>query len=77
MDARALFPNSSLADLYHPLTMPPALAKAHQALDKAVDACYRPQPFTTDANRMEFLFALYETYTAGLFATAKKSKKKK
>jgi len=77
LDTRALFPNSSLADLYHPLTMPPALVKAHQALDKAVDACYRPQPFTTDANRMEFLFALYESYTAGLFATEKKSKKKK
>jgi len=77
LDTRALFPNSSLADLYHPLTMPPALVKAHQALDKAVDACYRPQPFTTDANRMEFLFALYETYTTGLFATEKKSKKKK
>lgn len=77
LDARALVPNSSLADLYHPLSMPPALVKTHQALDKAVDACYRPQPFTTDANRMEFLFALYETYTAGLFATEKKSKKKK
>ena len=56
--------------------MPPALVKAHQILDKAVDACYRPQPFTTDANRMEFLFALYEQYTAELFTTAKAKKKK-
>ncbi len=77
LDARASFPNSSLSDLYHPKTIPPALTKAHKALDKAVDACYRSQPFTTDANRMEFLFALYETYTAGLFVTEKKSKKKK
>ena len=77
LDARALFPQSSLADLYHPLTMPPALTKAHYVLDKAVDACYRSQPFTTDANRMEFLFYLYETYTAGLFVPEKKVKTKK
>ena len=74
LDTRALFPNSSLADLYHPLTMPPALVKAHQVLDKAVDACYRPQPFTTDANRMEYLFGLYEQYTAELFVSEKKKK---
>jgi len=77
LDTRALFTKSSLADLYDPLTMPPALVKAHQVLDKAVDACYRPQPFTTDANRMEFLFALYEQYNADLFATTKKEKGKK
>ena len=77
LDTRALFPSSSLADLYHPLTMPPALVKAHQVLDKAVDACYRSQPFTTDANRMEYLFGLYEQYTADLFATTKKKKTKK
>ena len=71
-----MFPDSSLADLYSPLTMPPMLIKAHQQLDKAVDACYRSQPFTTDANRMEFLFDLYEKYTAGLFVTAKAKKKK-
>ncbi|MDE2382926.1 MAG: class I SAM-dependent DNA methyltransferase, partial [Xanthomonadaceae bacterium] len=38
LDARAQFPGSTLADLYDPLTMPPALVKAHAALDKAVDA---------------------------------------
>ena len=76
LDARAEFPNSSLADLYDPLTMPPILVKAHNELDKAVDLAYRPQPFTSDANRMEFLFELYEKYTAGLFAVEKKSKKR-
>jgi predicted nucleotidyltransferase len=76
LDARAEFPNSSLADLYDPLTMPPALVKAHNELDKAVDLAYRPQAFTSDANRMEFLFDLYEKYTAGLFAVDKKSKKR-
>ncbi len=77
LDTRALFPNSSLADLYNPLTMPPALVKAHQVLDKAVDACYRPQPFTTDANRMEYLFGLYEQYTATLFTKEQRKKNQK
>lgn len=74
LDARAEFPTSSLADLYNPLIMPPALVKAHNELDKAVDLAYRPQPFTSDANRMEFLFDLYEKYTANLFTTTKVKK---
>lgn len=76
LDARAMFPNSSLADLYDPLTMPPALTKAHNELDKAVDLAYRSQPFTSEAKRMEFLFELYEQYTADLFTKEKKTKKK-
>lgn len=75
LDVRASFPNSSLADLYNPLTMPPALVKAHNELDKAVDAAYSKQAFTSEAKRMEFLFELYEKYTAGLFVKEKKSKK--
>jgi hypothetical protein len=74
LDARLQFPNSSLADLYNPLTMPPALVKAHNELDKAVDLAYRPQPFTSEANRMEFLFELYEKYTANLFTKEKVKK---
>jgi hypothetical protein len=74
LDARLQFPNSSLADLYDPLTMPPALVKAHNELDKAVDLAYRPQAFTSEANRMVFLFELYEKYTADLF-TKEKSKR--
>lgn len=66
LDARAQFATASLADLYDPLTMPPALVKAHQALDKAVDKCYRPQPFANDAKRVEYLFELYERYVGGL-----------
>lgn len=73
---REEFPNSSLADLYDPLTMPSALQKAHAALDKAVDLAYRPQPFATEANRMVFLFELYEQYTADLFTVEKKKRKK-
>jgi len=75
LDVRASFPTSSLADLYNPLTMPPALVKAHNELDKAVDAAYSKQAFTSEAKRMEFLFELYEKYTAGLFVKEKKGKK--
>ena len=77
LDVRQQFPNSSLADLYDPLTMPPALIKAHNELDKAVDLAYRPQPFTSEANRMEFLFSLYEKYTADLFTKVKPKKTSK
>ena len=77
LDARLQFPSSSLADLYDTLTMPPVLIKAHNELDKAVDLAYRPQPFTSEAKRMEFLFELYEKYTADLFTKEKPKKKKK
>lgn len=63
--------SSSLADLYDPLTMPPDLVKAHQELDRAVDLCYRPQPFPNETRRIEYLFGLYDHYTAGLFAVKK------
>ncbi len=66
LDVRLQFPNSSLADLYDPLTMPPILVKAHNDLDKSVDLAYRSQAFTSEANRMIFLFELYEKYTANL-----------
>ena len=54
--------------------MPPTLVKAHNDLDRAVDLAYRPQPFTTEAGRMVFLFELYEKYTAGLFVEKKKKR---
>jgi|TARA_R100000479_G_scaffold70100_2_gene33696 hypothetical protein len=71
LDVRAEYPNSSLADLYDPLTMPPNLVKAHQALDKAVDVCYRPQPFTNETGRIEYLFTLYDEYTMPLLEKKK------
>lgn len=77
LDIRAKYPDSSLADLYDPLTMPPDLVKAHNELDKAVDKSYRSAPFTTEAERLEFLFQLYEKYTANLFTPNKNKRKKK
>ncbi|VXD22077.1 DNA methyltransferase [Planktothrix paucivesiculata] len=77
LDTREKYPDSSLADLYDPLTMPPDLVKAHQALDKAVDLCYRPQPFVSELNRIEYLFSLYETLSAPLLKVEKKKRVKK
>jgi hypothetical protein len=76
LDARAQFPEASLADLYDPLTMPPVLLKAHQALDKAVDAAYGKTNFKTEAERVAFLFELYQQYTS-LLPTEKAAKPKK
>jgi hypothetical protein len=73
---RERYPKSSLADLYDPLTMPLDLVKAHQDLDKFVDTCYRPQPFDTEMQRIEFLFDLYKQYTQPLFGSEKKKRTK-
>ena len=62
LDVRKEFPESSLADLYDPLTMPPKLVKAHQSLNKAVDLCYRPSSFKNEMERIEYLFDLYSKY---------------
>ena len=84
LDARAQFPDATLADLYDPLTMPPALVKAHAALDKAVDAAYiaaeraagRKAPkLGTDAERVAFLFERYQALTS-LLPAAKPTKGK-
>ena len=64
LDVRSTFENSAIADLYDPLSMPPVLAKAHHALDRAVERCYRSKPFADDQERLAFLFELYEKLTS-------------
>jgi len=59
LDARAKFPDSSLADLYDPLTMPPALRKTHQALDRAVMKLYK---FDSDMSEAEIVAELMVKY---------------
>jgi len=63
LDTRASFPQASLADLYDPLAMPPALTKAHHHLDKTVDAAYAYKGQADDASRVAFLFGLYGQMT--------------
>jgi hypothetical protein len=77
LDARQAWPDSSLADLYDPVTMPRNLSKAHAELDKVVDKCYRSQPFANDLQRMEFLFRLYDTMTAPITAGLPKARRRK
>jgi hypothetical protein len=62
LDARALFPDSSLADLYDPLTMPPELQKAHQSLDRAVMRAYGLS--VRDTTESSCVAALMERYRA-------------
>ena len=62
LDARAKYPESTLADLYDPLTMPPELSKAHTRLDTLVDKLYG-RPFTDDTDRVAHLFTLYAAAT--------------
>ncbi|MDD5029822.1 MAG: N-6 DNA methylase [Rhodoferax sp.] len=72
LDVRAKFQTgeqpATLADLYDPLTMPPELLKAHQKLDAAVDKAYEAsggkKSYKSDAERVAFLFELYQRYTS-------------
>ena len=61
LDARALYPDSSLADLYDELTMPPELRKAHQANDRAVMAAYG-FPVRKDFTEADCVAALMKLY---------------
>ena len=61
LDARALYPDASLADLYDELTMPPELRKAHQANDRAVMQAYgMPIKETDEAACVAWLMKLYQ-----------------
>ena len=68
LDARAAHAGATLADLYDPDLMPPALRRAHRALDRAVDRLYRKRGFASERERVEHLFMLYETMRAPLEA---------
>ena len=59
LDIRLKHPDSSLADLCHPIAIPPDSRKANQELDKAVDQASRKEHFKSDTERVEFLFERY------------------
>lgn len=61
--AREMHTEKTLAQMYDPDKMPANLREAHTHLDRVVESCYRPAPFTSDEERLEHLFALYEKMT--------------
>lgn len=77
LDERAKHPSKTLAQLYNQSTMPKGLLQAHQALDTAIEQCYRLQPFKNDTERLEYLFKQYEEMLQKdtLFAKQKKTRK--
>ncbi len=77
LDERAKHPSKTMAQLYNPTTMPKGLLQAHQALDTAIEQCYRLQTFKNDTERLEYLFKQYEEMLKKdtLFAKQKKNKK--
>ena len=65
LDARAKYPECSLADLYDETFMPPDLRKAHQANDRAVMEAYGFPKDMTESEIVAELFKMYEKLTAG------------
>jgi hypothetical protein len=77
LDARSSEPDATLADLYDPVTMPPVLVDAHDALDSVVDSMYAPRKkFTTEADRLSALFERYDALTSPLFAAGKPKRRR-
>lgn len=63
LDARAKYPDCSLADLYDEVTMPPELRRAHQENDRAVMAAYGFSTKMTESECVAELFKLYQELT--------------
>lgn len=61
--AREGYPGNTLAELYDPDKMPDDLREAHEKLDRIVESCYQKEPFTSDEQRLECLFKMYERMT--------------
>ena len=77
LDARAAWPDATLADLYDPYVMPPNLRRAHQWLDRAVDRLYKRGGFASERERVEHLLTLYEQMRAPLSAGLKKKRRRR
>ncbi len=64
LEEREKHPEKTMAELYDPNKMPSGLKQAHHDLDIAIELCYRSRPFTSDEERLEHLFKLYEEMTS-------------
>lgn len=71
LDARAKYPDSSLADMYDEATMPPELRKAHAANDLAVMRAYGFSPDMTEGDIVASLLKMYERLTASPYVVSK------
>ncbi|TYC08170.1 class I SAM-dependent DNA methyltransferase [Bizionia gelidisalsuginis] len=60
LEEREKHSGKTLAQLYDPNKMPKGLKEAHHQLDLAIERCYRLKPFTSDTERLEYLFKEYE-----------------
>ena len=60
LDEREKHSEKTLSQLYDPDKMPEGLKEAHTKNDRAIDRCYRRKPFSSDDERLEYLFKLYE-----------------
>jgi hypothetical protein len=83
LEEREKHSEKTLAELYDPNKMPEGLREVHRLNDEAVERCYRSTPFTSDEERLEYLFKLYEQMIeeekskGTLFEMESKPKKKK
>ena len=83
IDERLKHSEKTMAELYDPDKMPKGLREAHHLNDLAVERCYRSNPFSSDEERLEYLFKLYETMiqeekdSGTLFAKEKKTRKRR
>lgn len=77
LDARAEFPNSTLADLYDPDAMPASLRRAHDVLDRIVDRTYSRRAFPSDKERVAHLFELYQKLTEPMIANLPKARSRR
>lgn len=64
LSVRERYPHKTMAQLYDPDLMPEDLKQAHEENDRLVESCYRAKPFTSDEERLEHLFNLYEQMIA-------------
>ncbi|MGZ2371722.1 class I SAM-dependent DNA methyltransferase [Ancylomarina sp. YFZ004] len=64
LEEREKHSEKTMAQLYDPDKMPEGLREAHRLNDLAIERCYRSKPFSSDEERLEYLFKLYEKMIA-------------
>lgn len=76
LDERAKYPEKTMAWLYNPETMPAGLKQAHKELDEAIERIYRLATFSSDEERLEYLFKMYDEMSRKVNVPVKQKKVK-